>query len=74
MRRKISVLERIGDLPSAADLVRPRLDALLREFSEEQYPKFRGKLSREKESVRVATRELEWDLNQRVYGYRPTKP
>jgi hypothetical protein len=63
----------ITSLYEAAQVVQSRLDALNKAFSESEYPEFRKKLSREKESERIRTRQLEWELNQRLYGNRITK-
>jgi hypothetical protein len=54
-------------LSEVGDLLRPRLKSLNEAFSENQYPEFRKKLSAEKETVRLLTRETEWELNKRLY-------
>jgi len=65
--RDITALEPMGCLSEAAQVVRPRLDALDKAFSESEYPEFKKKLSHEKESGRIRTRQLEWELNKRLY-------
>ncbi|HKN70540.1 MAG TPA: hypothetical protein VJX30_05900 [Terriglobales bacterium] len=72
--RDATELEPMGSLDEVAQVIRPRLDALNRAFSESEYPEFRKKLSEEKKSERIRTRQLEWELNKAVYGRGTTKP
>ena len=54
-------IEHFSDI---ADLLGPRMGALNNVFSQNEYPKFREQLSKEKENVRLLTREAEWALRQ----------
>jgi hypothetical protein len=72
--KDVTELEPMGSLEEVAQVLRPRLEALNRAFSESEYPEFRKKLSEEEKSERVRTRQLEWELNQAVYGRGTTKP
>jgi hypothetical protein len=71
--RDVTELDPIGDLQEVANVVRPRLDALNEAFSESEYPEFRKKLSKEKQSERIRLRQHEWELNKVLYGDRVTK-
>jgi len=68
--RDVTELEPVANLYDAANIVRPRLDALNEAFSESEYPEFRKKLSQEKELEGVRTRQHEWELNKALYGNR----
>lgn len=57
-----------NNLSEVGDLLRPRLDALNEAFSERRYADSKIRLSAEKETVRLLTREAEWDLNRRLYN------
>jgi hypothetical protein len=54
-------------LSDVGDLLRPRLEALNKAFSQQSYPDFRVKLIEGKQTVRVLTRQLEWELTKRLY-------
>lgn len=53
-------------LSGVGDLLRPRLDALNEAFSESRYPEFKKGLSAQKDNLRAATKQVEWELNKRV--------
>jgi hypothetical protein len=65
-----SEVQRIDTLEEVAEVLRSRLDAISESFSETEYPEFREKLLKEKESERILIRQSEWELNRRLYGNR----
>jgi hypothetical protein len=60
----------IDSLWEAADVIGSRLDDLNRAFSEREYPDFKHKLVAIKNEERIQTRQMEWELNKRLYGSR----
>ena len=56
-----------GTLREVAKALRSHLDAIRMAFSEAEYPGFREKLLKEREEERIATRQLEWQVNRRPY-------
>jgi len=68
--KDVTELKPIAYFSEVGDLLRPRLDALNRAFSEKAYPDFKRKLEQEEKTLRVLTREFEWELNKRLYPWK----
>jgi len=68
--KDVTELKPIAYFSEVGDLLRPRLDALNRAFLEKAYPGFKRKLEQEEKTLRVLTREFEWELNKRLYPWK----
>lgn len=60
----------VSYLSEVADLLRPRLDALNQAFSEQAYPDFQKRFAFVEQTLRVLTRQAEWELNRKLYPFR----
>ena len=67
---KEAKIDPVGSLDDAARVVKLRLDELEDAFSDREFPEFRKKLSMQRDAEHMRTRQLEWELNQRLYGDR----
>lgn len=68
--RDVTEQKPVSNLSEVGDLLRPRLDTLNKAFSEQEYPEFKRKLAHEEQTLRVLTREFEWELNKRLYPWK----
>ena len=65
--RDVTEIAQSSDLAGVADLLRTRLKELNHVFSQNEYPEFKRKLLEVKNNMRIRTREVEWELNKRLY-------
>jgi hypothetical protein len=63
-------IPRLETLDEVAEVLRSHLPEISKSFSHAEYPEFRKKLIKAKESEKIVIRQSEWELNRRLYGAR----